>query len=74
MAFVKPRELLGHPESRMGYNVVGNDERECLKTMRIGQSAAKPPRNGWKVQRLLGVAQTGRNGHERGGCSKSNKI
>jgi hypothetical protein len=32
--------------------VVGNDERECLKNYKIGQSAAKHHREVMKVQRL----------------------
>lgn len=36
-------ELLGTPDSPFDYNVVGNDERESLKTKGIGQSAAKGP-------------------------------
>lgn len=36
-----PSELLEHPKSFVGYNVAGNGERECLKTAKIGQSAAK---------------------------------
>jgi hypothetical protein len=45
------RELLERPYSLECYNVVGNDERECLKNSGIGKSAAKPLRNEWKVQR-----------------------
>ena len=36
-----PFELLGNPESLTNYNVVSNNERECLKIVSIGQSAAK---------------------------------
>lgn len=36
-------ELLGHPESRAGHNAAANSsKRDGLKTVRIGQSAAKP--------------------------------
>lgn len=34
-------ELLGTPYSLINYNEAGNGKRECLKIMRIGQSAAK---------------------------------
>lgn len=51
LALFKPRELLGHPYSRIHHNVVGNDKRDGLKRIRIGQSAAKLPGNRVKVQR-----------------------
>jgi len=41
-ANVKLRELLEPPESPSGHNVVGDDERDGLKTEGIGKSAAKP--------------------------------
>jgi len=44
--------LLETPERSIGYNMIGNDECECFKTIDIGQSAAKPIRNSGKVQRL----------------------
>lgn len=49
---LKPGELLEPPKSLRDYNVAGNGKRECLKTLRIGQSAAKPCRDAGKVQRL----------------------
>ena len=36
-----PFELLGIPERLADYNAVSNNERECLKIVSIGQSAAK---------------------------------
>ena len=39
----RPIELLETPKSFIGYNVIMRmDMRECLKTIKIGQSAAKP--------------------------------
>ncbi len=52
MALAKPRELLGHPYSPLCHNVTGNGRREGLKNSGIGQSAAKPPGDRLKVQRL----------------------
>jgi hypothetical protein len=56
----KPGELLETPKSHMRHNATRKGDREGLKSMRIGQSAAEPPRNGWKVQRLGVVVQNGR--------------
>lgn len=61
----KQGELLETPESPLRHNVAGNGKREGQKSRGIGQSAAKRPRNGSKVQRLGKVDQTGRNAHER---------
>ena len=47
-----PRKLLETPESRRRYNVARKGERDSLKRRWIGQSAAKPPFGGRKVQRL----------------------
>jgi len=42
----KFRELLEYPESPTGHNVTGDGERDGLKTVGIGQSAAKPSPKG----------------------------
>ena len=33
--------MLENPQSLTNYNVIGNDVRECLKIVKIGQSAGK---------------------------------
>jgi len=45
----------------MRHNVAGNSKRDGLKSIVIGKSAAKPPSNRWKVQRLgYGVRKDGK--------------
>lgn len=55
----KQGELLETPESLRRHNVAGNGKRDGQKSRGIGQSAAKTPRNGRKVQRLGKVSQNG---------------
>jgi hypothetical protein len=55
----KQGELLETPKSSRRHNAAGNGKRDGLKRREIGQSAAKTPRNGRKVQRLGKVGQTG---------------
>jgi hypothetical protein len=55
----KPRELLESPYSLIGHNVARKGKRDGLKTIRIGQSAAKRRRNAANVQRPDEVTQTG---------------
>jgi len=51
-ANVKLRELLGPPKSPSGHNVVGDDERDGLKTEGLGNQQPSRLRNERKVQRL----------------------
>jgi transposase len=55
----KQGELLETPKSPRRHNVAGNGKRDGQKSRGIGQSAAKPTRNGRKVQRLGKVGQNG---------------
>jgi hypothetical protein len=53
MLYKQPRELLETLYIHKGYNVTGNGERECLKTLCLRQSAAMSLRNKVRVQRLF---------------------